>query len=191
MYILHTESMTCTFCGLVCTVCSGLPPICLTNSGSSGDIYWWRIIQTLAMRQLSCLCNRLQWLSQPTWWESPAKRWQIILLKMYVKNVFQLVKPFLANLHPILVSNNTHICTLWPLFAYEYQKYAEFYDYFKLEIIGKMHPVNVICQNLLLANSIRKRMSSICCYGYYFANKLWTMMSIEEDKLQMCALFLP
>ncbi len=53
--------------------------------------------------------------------------------------MFQLVKPFFANLYSsTVVPTNTHICrygTQWPqtffLFAYEYPKYAEFHADFK------------------------------------------------------------
>ncbi len=54
---------------------------------------------------------------------------------MFVKEVSQLVKPFLANLcYTSSNKYNTHTFTQWPenffssfLAAYEYSKYAEFY----------------------------------------------------------------
>ena len=49
---------------------------------------------------------------------------------MFIKIVFQLVKPFLAEMTP-------KFCNYF--FAYEYQNYAEFYaDFISVEIIGKM-----------------------------------------------------
>jgi hypothetical protein len=64
---------------------------------------------------------------------------------MFVKKVFQLVKPFLANLHyTVLVPNDTQICTqctpkiFKSFFEYEYPKYAEFHADFKsVEMIEK------------------------------------------------------
>ncbi len=56
---------------------------------------------------------------------------------MFVKKVFHLVKPFLAKICIMLVSNNTQICTQWPqnylesFFGYDYPKYAEFHADFK------------------------------------------------------------
>jgi hypothetical protein len=75
------------------------------------------------------------------------KRCLIIFFTMFVKKVFQLVKPFLANLHSSS-SKNTHILYVLNnprifvfLFPYEYQKYAEFYADFKSgEIIEKSAP---------------------------------------------------
>ncbi len=62
---------------------------------------------------------------------------------MFVKKVFQLVKPFLANLHSTSSNKYSYLYSITPNFfkfflAYEYSKYAEFYADFKsLEIIGK------------------------------------------------------
>ncbi len=64
---------------------------------------------------------------------------------MFVNNVFQLVGPFIANLHlSTVVPKNTHIWTQWPqknfnsFFTYEYQKYSEFYvDFKSKDIIAK------------------------------------------------------
>jgi hypothetical protein len=58
------------------------------------------------------------------------KRCQIIFLKMFVLNFFQLVKPFLANLI-LLVPNNSHMYSMTPnfflvLFAYEEAKKQNF-----------------------------------------------------------------
>jgi hypothetical protein len=64
---------------------------------------------------------------------------------MIVKKVFQLVKPFLANLHSTRTSSNiySYMYSMTPKFfcyflTYEYSKFAEFYADFKsVEIIGK------------------------------------------------------
>ena len=78
-----------------------------------------------------------------TWWDSPAKRCQIIFSKTFVKKVFQLVKPFLANLHSTSSNIYSYMYSMTPknfcsFLAYEYSKFAEFYADFKsLEIIEK------------------------------------------------------
>jgi hypothetical protein len=62
---------------------------------------------------------------------------------MFVKKGFQLVKPFLANLHSTSYNKYSYMYSMTPKFfnsflAYEYSKYAEFYADFKsVEIIGK------------------------------------------------------
>ncbi len=62
---------------------------------------------------------------------------------MFVKKVFQLVKPFLANLHSTSSNIYSYMYSMTPIFfcsfvAYEYPKFAEFYADFKsVEIIGK------------------------------------------------------
>jgi hypothetical protein len=80
------------------------------------------------------------------------QRCHIMFLKVFVKKVFQLVKPYLANLRSTS-SKNTQKCTQWLqiffyfFLAYGYQNYAEFYAGFKsLGIIKKGHPEKVICQ---------------------------------------------
>jgi hypothetical protein len=61
---------------------------------------------------------------------------------MFVKKVFQLVKPFLANLHSTSSNKYSYMYSMTPKFflfflAFEYLKYAEFYADFKsVEIIG-------------------------------------------------------
>ncbi len=62
---------------------------------------------------------------------------------MFVKKIFQLVKPFLVNLHSTSSNKYSYMYSMTPNFfcsflAYEYSKYAEFYADFKsVEIIGK------------------------------------------------------
>ncbi len=56
------------------------------------------------------------------------------MLKKFVKKVFQLVKPFLANLH------SSDPQKLYYFFTYEYQNYSEVYADFKsVDIIGKKY----------------------------------------------------
>jgi hypothetical protein len=63
---------------------------------------------------------------------------------MFVKKVFQLVKPFLAILHSTSSNNYSYMYSMTPkilcsFLANEYSKYAEFYAVFKsVEIIEKM-----------------------------------------------------
>ncbi len=108
-----------------------------------------------------------------TWWDSPIIRCQIIFYKMFVKKVFQLVKPFL-RIFIFLFPNNTHICTQWPqkflnsFSAYEYPKYAEFHADFKsVDIIEKSTP--------------RKS----------YLPKTFASWLYRKDKIQFCTLFLP
>ncbi len=60
---------------------------------------------------------------------------------MFVKKVFQLVKPFLVNLHSTSSNKYSYSMTqkiFSSFLVYEYSKYAEFYADFKsVEIIGK------------------------------------------------------
>jgi hypothetical protein len=59
---------------------------------------------------------------------------------MFVKKVFQLVKPFLANLHYTIYKKHSYMYSMTPNFfisflTYEYPKNAEFYADFKSEEI--------------------------------------------------------
>ncbi len=62
---------------------------------------------------------------------------------MFAKNVFQLVKPFLANLHSTSSNIYSYMYSMTPKFfcnllTYEYSEFAEFYADFKsVEIIEK------------------------------------------------------
>jgi hypothetical protein len=62
---------------------------------------------------------------------------------MFVKKVFQLVKPFLANLHSTSSNIYSYMYSMTPkifcsFVAYEYSKFAEFYADFKsVEIFKK------------------------------------------------------
>ncbi len=65
---------------------------------------------------------------------------------MFVKKVFQLVKPFLANLHSTSSYIYSYMYSMTPKFfcsfvTYEYSKFAEFYADFKsVEIIEENPP---------------------------------------------------
>ncbi len=91
---------------------------------------------------------------------------------MFVKKDFQLVQPFLANLHSTSPNKYSCMYSMTPKFfqfflAYEHSKYAEFYDIKSVEIMKKVHPEKVLCQTLLQVSSI------------------------EEEKLRFFKLFLP
>ncbi len=98
-----------------------------------------------------------------TWWDSPAKRCQIIFLKMFAKFFFQLVKPFLANLHSTSSNIYSYMYSMSP------KKFLFFFGIwvFKIrrilrcfQICGnnrkKIHPEKVICQTLLQFSSIEE-----------------------------------
>jgi hypothetical protein len=55
---------------------------------------------------------------------------------MFVKKVFQLVKPFFANLHSTISKRYSYMFSMTPIFfisflTYEFKKNAEFYADFK------------------------------------------------------------
>jgi hypothetical protein len=56
---------------------------------------------------------------------TPTKRCRIIFLKMFVKKVFQLIKPFLANLHSSSSKNYSHMYSMTP---------KKFYFFFYMSI---------------------------------------------------------
>jgi hypothetical protein len=108
-----------------------------------------------------------------TWWDSPAKRCQIIFSKMFVKKFFQLVKPFLANLHSTSSNIYSYMHSMtpknfWFFFGIWEFKIRRILRWF--QICGnnrkKIHPEKVICQTLLQVSSI------------------------EEENLWFCTLFL-
>ncbi len=47
-----------------------------------------------------------------------SKKSQIIFFKMFVKKVFQLVKPFLANLHSTITEKYSYMYSMTPKFFY-------------------------------------------------------------------------
>ena len=98
-----------------------------------------------------------------TWWDLPAKRCQIIFLNMFAKQIFQFVKPFLANLHS--TSSNIYSCmySMTPKFLLFFFGIWEFKIRRILrwfQICGnnrkKIHPEKVICQTLLQVSSIEE-----------------------------------
>jgi hypothetical protein len=104
---------------------------------------------------------------------------------MFVKKVFKLLKPFLANLHSTS-SNNTHICTHWPqnllgsFLAYEYSKYAEFYaDFFAKHF----------CK-LVVYSRREETLNILTVFGYnFFLNKFFTFISTFSKSPYNSALF--
>ncbi len=89
-----------------------------------------------------------------------------MFFKMFVKKVFQLVKPFLANLLSTICKKYSYcICTLWPqnlfisFFTYDNKKTQNYAE--------KVYLKKVICQKFLQVSSM------------------------EEHKLQFCTLLLP
>ena len=98
-----------------------------------------------------------------TWWDSPAKRCQIIFSKTFVKKVFQLVKPFLANLHSTSSNIYSYMYSMTPkiflfFFGIWVFKIRRILRWF--QICGnnrkKIHPEKVICQTLLQVSSIEE-----------------------------------
>ena len=109
-----------------------------------------------------------------TWWDSPAKRCQIIFFKMFAKKVFQLVKPILANLHSTISKKYSYMYSMTPKFFYFFfniwvSKNAKFLRWFQIRKnnLKKVYIEKVICQKLIQVSSI------------------------EEYKLQFCTLLLP
>ena len=109
-----------------------------------------------------------------TWWDSRAKRCQIIFFKMFVKKVFQLVKPFLANLHSTISKKYSYMYSMTPKFSF-----------FILNIW-----VSIKCR-ILLWFQIRGNNLKKMCLEKVIRQKLVQVSSIEEDKLQFCTLLLP
>ena len=98
-----------------------------------------------------------------TWWDSPAKRCQIIFFKIFVKKVFQLVKPFLANLHSTSSNIYSYMYSMTPkiflfFFGIWVSKIRRILRWF--QICGnnweKIHPEKAICQTLLQVSSIEE-----------------------------------
>ncbi len=70
----------------------------------------------------------------------------VIFFKMCVEKVFQLLKPFLANLHSTSSKKYLYMFSMTPnfniFFAFEYKKYADFFyaEFKSVEIIEKSAP---------------------------------------------------
>ncbi len=93
---------------------------------------------------------------------------------MFVKKVFQLVKPFLANLHSTISKKYSYMYSMTPKFyisflTYEYQNKRKILGWFQIRgnNLKKVNIEKVICQ------------------------KLSQFSNIEEDKFQFCTLLLP
>ena len=109
-----------------------------------------------------------------TWWDSPAKRCQIIFFKMFVKKVFQLVKPFLANLHYTISKKYSYMYSMTPKF---------FYFFFNIWVSKKLR---ILRWFQISGNNLKKvYLEKVIC------QKLVQFRSIEEDKLKFCTLLLP
>ena len=109
-----------------------------------------------------------------TWWDSPAKRCQIIFFKMFVKKVFQLVKPFLANLHYTVSKKYSYMYSMTPKF---------FNFFFNIWVFKKRRILRwfQICGNNLKKVYLKK----------VFCQKLLQVSSREDCKLQFYTLLLP
>ncbi len=93
--------------------------------------------------KVQCMYGHKVSVNFTTWWDSPAKRCQIIFFKMFVKKVFNWFSRFLRICIQV-VPKNIHIWTQRPpknvilFFTYVYQKYSYFYADFKsVDIFGK------------------------------------------------------
>ncbi len=109
-----------------------------------------------------------------TWWDSPARRCQIIFLKMFVKKVFQLVKPFLANLHN----------TSSELYSYMYSMTPKFFKFFFWTLLSKIRRISRWFQ-ICGKNWKKVHPEKVIC------KKLLQISSIEEENPKICTLFLP
>jgi hypothetical protein len=109
-----------------------------------------------------------------TWWDSPAKRCQIIFFTMFVKKVFQLVKPFLANLHSTISKKYSYMYSMTPNI---------FYFFFNIWVSKKRR---ILSWFQIRGNNLKK-----VYLEKVFCQKLRQVSSIEEAKLQFCKLLLP
>jgi hypothetical protein len=98
-----------------------------------------------------------------TWCDSPAKRCQIIFSKMFVKKVFQWVRPFLANLHSSSSNIYSYVYSMTPKFFLFFfgiwvLKIRRILPWFQIcrNNRKKIHPEKVICQTLLQVSSIEE-----------------------------------
>ena len=109
-----------------------------------------------------------------TWWDSPAKRCQIIFFKMFVKNVFQLVKPFLVNLQYTISKK---------ILIYVLQDPKFLYFFFNIWVSKKRR---ILRRFQIRGNNLKKvYLEKVIC------QKLLQVSSREEYKLQFCTLLLP
>ncbi len=108
-----------------------------------------------------------------TWWDSPAKRCQIIFFKMFVRKVFQLVKPFLANL----------LYTISKKYSYMYSMTLKFFYLFFNICVSKKRRILRWFQ--IRGNNLKKVYLEKC-----ICQKLLQVSSREEYKLQFWTLLL-
>ncbi len=93
---------------------------------------------------------------------------------MFVKKVFQLVKPFLANLHSTISKRYSYMYSMTPHF---------FYFFFNIWVSKKRR---ILRWFPIRGNNLEKvYLEKVIC------QKLVQVSSIEEDKLQYCTLLLP
>ncbi len=122
-----------------------------------------------------------------SWWDSTAKRCQIIFLKMFVKKVFRFVKPFLANLNLSSSNKNTHICTQWPqnfffLFLHMSIKNTDFKS---VDIIGKKYtPKKLFAKNYCKLVTKKRAYSNFAPFFAYncFVSKFFALFSTVLNK---------
>ena len=105
------------------------------------------------------------------WWDSPAKRCQIIFFKMFVKKVFQLVKPFLANLHYTISKKYSYMYSMTPKFFYFFfniwvSKKSRILRWFQIRgnNLKKVYLEKVICQKLLQVSSRKEYKLQFCTF---------------------------
>jgi hypothetical protein len=97
-----------------------------------------------------------------------------IVFTMFVKKVFQLVKPFLANLHSTLSKKYSYMYSMTPKFVY---------FFFNIWVSKKRR---ILRWFQIRGNNLKKvYLEKVIC------QKLVQVSSIEEAKLQFCTLLLP
>ncbi len=103
-----------------------------------------------------------------TWRDSPAKRCQIIFFTMFDKKVFQLVKPFLANLHSTISKKYSYMYSMTPKFFYFFfniwvSKKRRILRSFQIRgnNLKKVYQEKVICQKLVQVSSIEEGQTPI------------------------------
>jgi hypothetical protein len=113
----------------------------------------------------------LQWFSQL---DGIHQQCQILFFKMFVKKDFQLVKPFLANLH----------YTISKKYSYMYSMTLKFFNFFFNIWVSKKRRILRWFQ--IRGNKMKKvYLEKVIC------QKLLQVRSREEYKLQFCTLLLP
>jgi hypothetical protein len=97
---------------------------------------------------------------------------------MFVKKVFQLAKPFLANLHSTLSKKHSYMYSMTPKFFISFLTYDSYVMSIKKRRILRRFQIR--------GNNLKKvYLEKVIC------QKLVQVSSIEEYKLQFCTLLLP